>query len=349
MSSRVILLCLDGFPTRHLSPELTPHLVRLAESGGRAREGGIAELPSSTYPNHATLLTGVSPSEHGVHPVRTDDGDVVPPVLRAVTQPTLIDRARGAGRSARAVVGDPELVRVLRLGTGSRADVWPPTAEAPAGTERCEHGYLRDSEVLPRLIEAVESDAALVFGQLNEPDTAGHVHGPDSEAALARYRATDEAVGAVLSAASSRWEKTVVVAVSDHDMEPVTDADPIDPESALPELIEVALYDGGAAWLWPRGGVETEVEDAVRGLEGIESCWRFGDGLLLATASPGRRFLGPVWPRGGLHGGRATQATLAVVGGGHPAARTLGELVASGRPSIAVWAPLLAAVLGVER
>jgi hypothetical protein len=345
MSARVILLCIDGFPARHVGPAVTPSLVGLAASGGWAPAGGVAELPASTYPNHATLVTGARPREHGVFPGLDANAGVVPASARRVHVPTVLQTARAAGVCTRSVVGDYLLVDVLALAEGG--DVWPPSAdvvdELPADST-CAHGYLRDRVVLPHVLEAAASDVQLVFAQLNESDTVGHTLGPDSAAALERYREVDGAVGAVLDALAVRWRETVVIVVSDHDMETRTGADPIDPAAALDGTIRAIAPDGGAAWLWaksdPRG-----VAAAVAALEGVESCEVFADDLLLATARPGRMFAAPLQPAHGFHGGPSTLATLAVVGGGHPAALELGARVARGAPPLSSWAGVVAGLL----
>jgi predicted AlkP superfamily pyrophosphatase or phosphodiesterase len=44
---------------------LIPTLRRFVEEGAYA-DGVIGSLPTVTYPNHTTLITGVWPSEHGI-------------------------------------------------------------------------------------------------------------------------------------------------------------------------------------------------------------------------------------------------------------------------------------------
>lgn len=334
---RVVLLCLDGFPAERVSPTLTPNLLELARSGGIAPTGGTTELPSSTYPGHAALLTGASMREHGVHAV-AEDGAIVGPCERSVEAPTAIDRARAAGFVTTAVVGDQHLVGVLRL---DRADHhWPPGGEAPSGAARCLAGYLRDFELVPRLLEAVASDADLVFGQLNEADTAGHVHGPDGEAASHVYRAADEAVGQVIQAVADRWDETLLVVVSDHGMEPIRATQLVELERLA--ALDAVLADGGAAWLTSGDG---ELAPAVEALSGVHSCRRFAETLYLAAAEPGWRFPAPVVPPGGFHGGISTVATLAVVGGGHPTAQAIGSRIERNAPPLSLWAPLIVEVL----
>lgn len=64
----VLFLVLDGLPVRHVGRRHIPTLAPLTAGGGWAPMGGRAVVaPSSTYPNHATFVTGTGPAAHGVH------------------------------------------------------------------------------------------------------------------------------------------------------------------------------------------------------------------------------------------------------------------------------------------
>src|SRR5262249_13888079 len=63
VAARLVLLVLDGFSPRHLTPAIAPNLVRAGEDGARPPGGGRAVLTAATYPNHASLVTGVEPAE----------------------------------------------------------------------------------------------------------------------------------------------------------------------------------------------------------------------------------------------------------------------------------------------
>ena len=64
---RVIVISIDGFAAFYWrDPEARlPTLRRLAERGAVAA-GMETVFPSTTWPTHASLMTGVSPSVHGV-------------------------------------------------------------------------------------------------------------------------------------------------------------------------------------------------------------------------------------------------------------------------------------------
>jgi predicted AlkP superfamily pyrophosphatase or phosphodiesterase len=64
----VVLLSIDGFPAYSLDDPFAPAptLRRLAREGASAARGMTVVNPSVTWPNHATLATGVAPARHGV-------------------------------------------------------------------------------------------------------------------------------------------------------------------------------------------------------------------------------------------------------------------------------------------
>src|SRR3954470_18174935 len=63
----VILITLDGFPAYLWRDEMIPlpNLRKLAAEGAVANAMTVSN-PSITWPNHTTLVTGVSPRIHGV-------------------------------------------------------------------------------------------------------------------------------------------------------------------------------------------------------------------------------------------------------------------------------------------
>ena len=61
----VILISLDGTRTRDLNEQDSPTLMALARRGLQA-ERLIPAIPTNTFPNHVTLVTGVAPERHGI-------------------------------------------------------------------------------------------------------------------------------------------------------------------------------------------------------------------------------------------------------------------------------------------
>ena len=169
-------------------------LAGLAAEGGAAPSGGRAVLTSATYPNHASFVTGTDAVGHGLyanHVVR--DGRVRRAYDVGPSAPTVFDACRDAGRTAVAVFGDHHLVPVM--GAGAAATHWPPDGVLPDGRRLDDFGYLHDAETIVPLCAAAAAPFDLLVCQLNGPDTAAHLHGPDSAAAKAIYTETDGFVG----------------------------------------------------------------------------------------------------------------------------------------------------------
>src|SRR6185436_1230891 len=64
----VVMISVDGLASFYFDdPKCEmPTLHMLAEQGARADGGMLAVLPTVTWPNHTSLVTGVSPAKHGV-------------------------------------------------------------------------------------------------------------------------------------------------------------------------------------------------------------------------------------------------------------------------------------------
>ncbi|HYM51165.1 MAG TPA: alkaline phosphatase family protein [Candidatus Limnocylindrales bacterium] len=350
--TRVVLLGLDGFPHRAIRPDWTPRMWRLGQDGGRAPEGGLTGKPSSTYPGFCTLLTGRMPQAHGVRTTGSQEG-VLPAWAGTWTRvrvPTLFDACRTAGLRSVAVQGD-HLMHPM-LGTDACAWIWPPGGQPPPGTPLDEHGYPVNAAVRPPLLEAArERSLAFLFGHLNEADTIGHDTGPESGAARRCYQETDAIVGEVLDALQPDWGSTMVVIVSDHDMEARTDRVPIDllADAEVRQVAQDVVADGGAALLQLRSGVSPEAAgQAVTAVPGVAG-WSDGrDGMIIVDAQPGWIFDAWRLRFRGYHGGPATARTVALVGGGHPDVPVVAAAIRTRRPHLADWAPTIARVLDLR-
>ena len=118
-------------------------------------------------------------------------------------------------------------------------------------------GYVADDVTVLRIVEAIESGPDFLFAHLNEPDTAGHVFGPDKERAIDVYRATDRRVGAIVAALEPAWADTVLMVVSDHDMEAAVDPEPVD-------LVALAAAAGSPATAVHEGSGAARPRRSVR-------------------------------------------------------------------------------------
>jgi hypothetical protein len=348
--ARVVLLGLDGFPIDALSPTETPHLWALGHRAGQAPPRGTASLPSSTYPGFASLLTGERLERHGVW--CTGAGREPPrwAGTQQVRTPTLFDRCRASGRHSAAILGDHLLHAVLR--TESLEVRWPAGPAVPVGVDKDAHGYATNRSVVPQLLRAVDdSSLDFVFGQLNETDTLGHELGPMHPTTLACCSATDAMVGAVLEGLQPDWERTLVIVVSDHDMAPGVELEPVDlmADPRVSAIADVVWLDGGTALFRVRPDVRSwTARTAVRASDGVACVDEKVPGVLVAGVADGHHFRSDRPLSAGFHGGPSTRRTLALVGGGHPMAAQLSAGLVASQPHLRDWAAPIAQALELD-
>jgi arylsulfatase A-like enzyme len=202
----------------------------------------------------------------------------------------------------------------------------------------------------PLLAAAQNRNLPFLFGHLNESDTWGHHYGPDHPATLRAYAETDALVGEVADAFQADWERTIVIVVSDHGMEPVRGA-PVDllaSDTGRRNLIDVCA-DGGVALVKVADGIlADEAGNALLALPEVVAWRELSPGVLVVEGGPGARFAtGTAKAIQGVHGGPGTVETIAVVGGGHSAVPSIAAAIAERPPHLADWAPTIAALLGM--
>jgi len=214
----VILISIDGWRWDYLQRFAPPTLSRLAAEGVRA-EGLIPQFPSKTFPNHYTIVTGLTLAHHGIVSNNMRDPNI-PGTFGLAKRDVLAD-PRWWG-------GDPIWNTVERQGKVAAAMFWPGSETVIGGHQAT---YWRDfDDDLPnqarvdQLIEWLKlpdgkrpSFLTLYFSDL---DNAGHDWGPDSdqvrEAALGVDRSLADLVAGV--AAVGLADRVNYVIVSDHGM-----------------------------------------------------------------------------------------------------------------------------------
>lgn len=349
------MVIIDAMPHRYVGPDLTPHLWHQAATGGRAPTGGRSLPVSVTYANHAALVTGAHPRDTGIHGnhVWNPGRGWVPAPKEGPRARTLFDDVADNGGRSTFVAGDHKLVH--QMGATTADHCWPPDGRIPDGTARCEFGYVADAGVLDALDDVDRAgglDADLVVVHLNQPDTTSHLYGPDSPEALEQYRATDAAYGRVIGLLADGWDRTLVVTVSDHDQETITDLEPVELAAALADLDGVDVVDEGTAALVHLAAEAGEsnrnaIIDRVRSTAGVEDVERLPDRtphtgeVWMAWTEPGRSFGATPIPIHGQHGSPRCRTQLAIVSGGHPDVTSLATRVADGVPSVLDWAPMI--------
>jgi len=356
----VLLLILDGLSPRHVRPDVMPTLTGLGEGGGWNRRGGLGVMPASTYPNHATFVTGVTPAVHGLwsskipSPVPATpagpggDGHAAgapTPLVDAwdvgPQSPTLFDACRRAGRSVAAVLGDHHLVGAMGAATADRC--WPEGGSFSPDVARDALDYADDAATAEQIAAAVALGPDLLVAQLNGPDTSAHLYGPDSEEAFVAYRWTDTAIARIRQALVPRWEDWVVMVVSDHSQEDGRgESIDLDEAAARAGVEARVIRDGSAAIVTGEGGRNPRWLDELDAVTGTEA---LADGTVVVWGRPGSSFGEFPWGIPGIHGSPRTSPQVAVVTGGHGAVGALAEWVEGSPPPGTDWARRIAHLL----
>ncbi|MCO6455285.1 MAG: alkaline phosphatase family protein [Pirellulaceae bacterium] len=245
----VILVSVDGLagfylddPKAHL-----PNIRKLAAGGARA-SGMVCSFPTVTWPNHTTLVTGVTPARHGVignSYLNRGTGETVPlipdPLLdkdQIVKVPTVYDVAHQAGLTTAAIVWPATRnARTLdftvpdmkgneswtRFGTASwlaelreaglPIDRYGPWVDEASGGVQRDWLYVRMAE---QLLDKHAPHLLLIH--LVEVDHVQHRHGPRSGDAYWSVSYADSLIGDLLETIerSPRRERTTLIVASDH-------------------------------------------------------------------------------------------------------------------------------------
>ncbi|MFN3648776.1 MAG: alkaline phosphatase family protein [Armatimonadota bacterium] len=283
-AKHVVLISLDGFAADYLDdPRLPlPNLRRLAEEGARADRLTVI-TPSVTWPDHTTLVTGVTPARHGV---------LANGLIETGTGPT--PYAINPRRSKEELCRVPTLYDVAKVAGLRTAEVnWPVTRGAatldfsiPDHPEPLTHStpqLLQELRALKILGEGEDAlnrvgsvtrdqiwtDAAVHLIRKHRPnvlllhllntDGTQHAHGPNTNEAYTALALADRQVGDVLRAVgeSGLKDETAVFVVADHGFIRVTRQ--IQPNVRLREAGLIRVGEGGrleyAAQSLSEGGV----------------------------------------------------------------------------------------------
>jgi predicted AlkP superfamily pyrophosphatase or phosphodiesterase len=244
-----VVVSIDGFAAFYWRDERArlPVLRGLAERGAVAA-GVETVFPSTTWPTHTSLTTGVSPRAHGVVAnsvlnrrtgAREDlTGDPIYDAPDLVRVPTVYDRAHAAGmrtaaidwpatRNARTLDFNLPFFKDQRVfETQTSRAVWEELAAAGFPMERqgewaqLPKRFMKDAMVASVATHVVQRHAPdLLMLHFLCVDSLQHLYGPRSPEAYWALEYVDGLVGRVLAAQPA---DTTVFVVSDHGFLPST-------------------------------------------------------------------------------------------------------------------------------
>ena len=239
----VILVSLDGFRADYFGRTDAPNLRKLAARGVRA-EALLPSFPTQTFPNHWTIVTGLTPDHHGI------------------VSNTMVDRSIGPIRFTMSAAtakdprwwgGEPIWQTAIRQGRKSATMFWPgseavqPTHWKPYDGKVPNDARVR--QVLDWLALPEPDRPSFITLYFSDVDTASHDFGPESSQAFAAVKRLDEMIGRLVTGIDRARlaDRTSLIVVSDHGLaSTAASRQVILDDYVSPD--EVELVDAGA-WL----------------------------------------------------------------------------------------------------
>jgi predicted AlkP superfamily pyrophosphatase or phosphodiesterase len=273
---RLLLISLDGFRWDYIERAPAVRLRELAARGVRA-ERLIPAFPSKTFPNHYTVVTGLTPEQHGI----------VANVMRDPDLGLFSTRDTVAQGEPRWWGGEPIWVTAERQGRRAASLSWP-GSEAPIGGVRPTwwarywheepHGD-KVAKILRWLALPADSAPALITAYFHDVDGAGHTYGPDAAETDSAIAMVDRSIGAIVDgiARLGLTDQVVLLLVSDHGMTPVSAQRAILLDDYI-DLTSVEIVDWTpVAAIAPRPGETERVYTALRGRHPHLQVYRKGE------------------------------------------------------------------------
>ncbi|KAJ8906632.1 hypothetical protein NDN08_003125 [Rhodosorus marinus] len=228
----VVLVSIDGFRWDYLDLKddegkpLAPTLRKLRESGVSATHMQPV-MPSKTFPNHWSIVTGLYPAWHGIIDNNMYD-------VRDETFFTVFDH-----KNPKWWFGDPLWSTAKRAGLTTAAAFWPGSEVVSDrfSTPDVYLDYDPEMKYEKRVNQVInflggkgmpgDREARLVTLYLNYVDRNGHEHGPNSEQVRKAVQDADAALGELIEKIHAQpfSNRTSVVVVSDHGMQEMKKAD----------------------------------------------------------------------------------------------------------------------------
>ena len=273
----LILVSIDGFRADYLDRGRTPALLGLAQQGVRS-SGMRPAFPSITFPNHYTLVTGLTPDHHGIVANSMVDPAITPDSRFTLGDFTAVSDRRWWDE------GTPIWVSAERAGLRTATMFWPGSEAAIQGVRPDLWAHF-DASLTPDqrvdiVLDWLDQPAAkrpnFVTLYFDQVDHAGHEYGPDSEQVNRAAALVDAAITRLRDGLAARglMRTANLVIVADHGMAAV----PPDHLIVLDDLVDMAqvqLVAGGAvAELTPGPGADTR---RLLAAHGPMHCWPKGE------------------------------------------------------------------------
>ncbi|CAI9293199.1 unnamed protein product [Lactuca saligna] len=213
----VILISVDGFRFGYQFKTPTPNIHRLIKKGTEAETGLIPVYPTLTFPNHYSIATGLYPAYHGI-------------ILNRFTDPTTGDNFTTRSREPKWWLGEPIWETIANQGLKAATYFWP-GSDVKKGSWDCPVNFCPPYNASVPFEERVDTflhyfdlpnEEIPVFMALylEDPDSQGHLVGPDDPEITEAVSRIDGLIGRLINGLEKRgvFEDVTIIMVGDHGM-----------------------------------------------------------------------------------------------------------------------------------
>ncbi|ABN65862.2 phosphodiesterase; putative nucleotide pyrophosphatase precursor [Scheffersomyces stipitis CBS 6054] len=219
-----LVISLDGFHPHYINPKITPTMHTLLMDGHGA-PFMIPSFPSSTFPNHWTLVTGLDPADHGIVGNTFYD-----PILKKQFVNT--DPKRGGLDPDFWKGGEPIWTTAENQGVNAAVHMWPGSEVPTVGPSKDFDRY-NGSELLSSKVnrvmkwidrENIDDRPELILTYVPTVDSFGHKFGISGQNLTDALTYVDDFIDLMQKEIGKRNLQNIVntIIVSDHGMAPTS-------------------------------------------------------------------------------------------------------------------------------
>lgn len=265
-----IIVSLDGFRWDYPTLYNTPNLDKVAEKGVSATI--ISSFPSSTFPNHYTLATGLFPDHHGI--VNNLFWDTKKQRQYAISDSV-------TRNDPKYYLGEPIWITAQKQGIKTGSLYWigsdipikgnhPTYYKIWADTPRLDFAQRVDTAVA-WLSKPEEERPRLIMLYIEEPDGTGHRFGPKSMETGMMVHRMDSLMGVLTRKISALpiADRINVIITADHGMTEISKERVVNiPHNLKEEWIE-AISGFTPTSIFTKAGYRDSVYDALKELQHV--------------------------------------------------------------------------------
>lgn len=272
-----VVISLDGFRWDYPDYYEMPFMDSLAAAGVKARME--ASFPSSTFPNHYTIATGLVPDHHGL---------VNNSFWNPETQHGYALSDKESRFDPRYYLGEPIWATAQRQGVPCAAIYWVGSDIAIGGVyptyyrnwdEQPHWNFEQRVDEIVRLLSLPEEERPrLVMGYFDEPDHHGHVYGPISPETKAMAEEMDVLMHSLYLRlkALPYGDRINFIVTGDHGMAEISQDRFVGWYSVLDEAWIDRIVGTIPTSIWVKEGCLDKVLEALSDVEHL-SVWKHGE------------------------------------------------------------------------